>query len=116
MADPNVVDVLRGQLAEAQEQVRRLEIAISALEGVGMGGTTHNRRGRPADGRNRTIGGRTRGVGRPRKVAAAASNESAQGVAAAKARARRKGYQLSEETRAKMRAAQQARWARKKKK
>jgi hypothetical protein len=113
MADPNVVDVLRGQLAEAQEQVRRLEIAISALEGVGMGGPTRGRRGRSAGARNGTTAGRTRGGGRPRKVAATSGNDSAP---AGKARVRRKGYQLSEETRAKMRAAQQARWASKKKK
>jgi len=114
MADSNVVDVLRGQLAEAQEQVRRLQTAISALEGVGMGGATRGRRGRPAGARN-GAGGRTRGPGRPRKAAAAAGHEGAHGVAAGKARVRRKGYQLSEQTRAKMRAAQQARWASKKK-
>jgi hypothetical protein len=106
MPDPNVVDLLRGRLAQAQEQVRRLETAISALEGAGIGGAP--RVGRPAEARKRA-GGRRQGPGRPRG-AAAAGNGTGRG-AARKAHGRRKGYKLSEETRAKMRAAQQARWA-----
>jgi hypothetical protein len=110
MSDSNVVDLLRGQLAQAQEQVRRLETAIRALEGAGIG-PTGRRRGRSA-GAPKSAGGRTRRPGRPRK-AATMGNEATSG-AMAKGQGRRKGYKLSEETKAKMRAAQQARWASKK--
>ena len=84
----DVLSVLRGQLLEAEDQVRRLQTAISALEGAGVGSA----------GRRR--GGTRTSRGRPRKAATMVG---------------RKKRRFSAATRAKMAAAQRARWAKRKK-
>lgn len=72
MAD--VLSVLRGQLSEAEDQVRRLQTAISALEGGGLGGdrvVAPRRRRRTAIPGYEGGSGRKRNGGR-RKMSAAA--------------------------------------------
>jgi hypothetical protein len=109
MAD--VLDVLRGQLHDARDQVRRLESAIELLEGggmvegmVGTGRRRGRKPGRPP-GRPRKAAGYEAGNGR--KTEAASGNEGAHG---ARADGRKKKRVFSAATRAKMAAAQRRRW------
>lgn len=87
----DVVSVLRGQLAEVENQAQRLRTAIAALEGGGLveGFAVKGRRhGRPSKAAKGTFGHET-GNGRKKK------------------------RKFSAATRAKMAAAQKARWAKK---
>jgi hypothetical protein len=86
----DVLDVLRGQLREAEDTAGRLRAAIAALEGAGM-----------ARGGHRKSAGRR--AGRPRKASG--------GDTVGNGRKRRR---FSAATRAKMAAAQRARWAKRK--
>jgi hypothetical protein len=95
MADTNVIEMLRGQLREARDLVTRLETALGALEGSGLGST---RRRRP---RRAAADGGMVGSG------AAASRDVPKHGA-------RKRRTFSAATRKKMAAAQKARWAKRK--
>jgi len=86
----DVVSVLRGQLAEVESQASRLRTAIAALEGADMGS---GRGGAPRQGG-------------PRKRVQRLTGASAAGG--------RKRRRFSAATRAKMAAAQKARWAKRK--
>jgi hypothetical protein len=97
----DVLTVLRGQLAEAEDQVRRLATAIAALAGAGFGGGGRRGRARKAAS-DETVSQRTRKGGRP---------ENATGTMARNGRKKRT---FSAATRARMAAAQKARWAKRK--
>src|SRR5258705_9420394 len=99
----DVVAVLREQLAEAQDQVRRLTTAIAALAGAGLRDDTGRRRPRNARSSAETGTGRKR-TGGPQT---AAPNATLAGNG-------RKKRTFSAEARAKIAAAQKARWAKRK--
>ena len=88
----DVIAVLRGQLAEVESQAHRLRTAIAALEGGGLS------EGLAAKGR--------RHGSREKAALGASAHETGNG--------RKKKRKFSAATRAKMAAAQKARWARKK--
>ena len=101
----DVLGVIRAQLAEAMGVVRRLEAAINALEGTNY---PASRKRSPKPGRAAGSVSGKRQPARPRKAAAA--NEVAPGV---ENTGRRKKRTFSAATRAKMAAAQRARWSKK---
>lgn len=98
----DVVSVLREQLAEAEDQVRRLTTAIAALAGAGLRGGTGRRRPFQAQSSVETGTGRKRAGGRPQTAAATMAGNGG------------KKRTFSAATRAKMAAAQKARWAKRK--
>ena len=95
----DVLSVLREQLSEAEDQVRRLTTAIAALAGADL--HDGSRRGRLHNGVSGgdTGNGSKRTGARPRKAAATIGGHG------------RKKRTFSAATRAKMAAAQKARWA-----
>jgi hypothetical protein len=103
----DVLGVLRAQHAEAMGLVRRLEAAINALEGTSS--PASRRRGRKPGRAAGSVSGK-QPPARPRK-AAAAGHEAAPDVEHTD---RRKKRTISAATRAKMAAAQRARWSKKK--
>jgi hypothetical protein len=107
MAQANVVEILRGQLAAAHDQVRRLETAIAALEEVGFGPAA-------ADGTSGTRGRRRRAGVAPAGGESPYPKRRGRPAGAKSTKGGRKRRRFSAETRAKMAAAQKARWAAKK--
>lgn len=98
----DVLSVLREQLSEAEDQVRRLTTAIAALAGADRAGGARGGRLHKAASGGETANGSQRTGGRPRKAAGTISESG---------RAKRT---FSAATRAKMAAAQKARWAKRK--
>lgn len=98
----DVLSVLREQLAEAEDHVRRLATAIAALAGAGVRGGTGRGRARRAASGGEAGKGRTHTAGRPQQTAGTVAGNG------------RKKRTFSAATRAKMAAAQKARWAKRK--
>jgi len=104
----HVLEQLRDERGRAQEQLQKLESAISVLEGLGSGNGSHARTS-PRAGRVVSIAARRRMAQAQRARWARVRGASTNGKPAA----RRHGMRvLSAEARRKIAAAQRARWAR----